>query len=185
MSDQKVLSTLRKTLTLKTKLYIITSMTKELELKLVEKYPKILKDYEGNEMETCMHWGFEHNDGWYDLLDKGMEKIQRYCDLAGCQLIADQIKEKFGDLRFYYHTDQAGAVDSEILSDIVDSMERKSSKICENTGELGCLCKRGGWYKTLSYTEGKKYGYTPVSKTDQEYWKYLDSKMVEVPTANE
>lgn len=160
-------------------------MTKELELKLVEKYPKILKDYGGDEMVTCMHWGFSHNGGWYNLLAVGMEKIQRYCDLAGCQLVADQVKEKFGDLRFYYHTEKASVVDSEILSDIVHSMERKSTTICENTGEIGCLCKRGGWYKTLSHAEGKKLGYTPIAKSNQEYWTYLDSKMVEVPTANE
>jgi len=32
-------------------------MTKELESKLAEKYPKILCDYGKSEMEACMHWG--------------------------------------------------------------------------------------------------------------------------------
>ena len=79
-------------------------MTTELELKLVEKYPTILKDYRGDKMKTCMHWGMECGDGWYDLLDELLAKLDFISKSSSVQVVADQIKEKFGTLRFYYST---------------------------------------------------------------------------------
>ena len=83
-------------------------MTKELEIKLVEKYPKIYSEYGGNAMETCMHWGFEHGDEWYDLINVLSNSIQNYIDWKQKsgeeieQVVAEQVKAKFGELRFYY-----------------------------------------------------------------------------------
>lgn len=83
-------------------------MNKELELKLVEKYPKIYSQYGGDMKETCMHWGFEHGDKWYDLINVLSAKIQNYIDWKERnntpipQVVAEQVKEKFGTLRFYY-----------------------------------------------------------------------------------
>ena len=79
-------------------------MTTELELKLVEKYPAILRDYRGDKMKTCMHWGMECGDGWYDLLDDLLHKLDFISKHSGVQVVANQIKEKFGTLRFYYST---------------------------------------------------------------------------------
>ena len=57
-------------------------MKYETELELVKKYPKILRDYRGDPMQTCMAFGIETDgDGWNDLLDKCMEKLQYFCDL--------------------------------------------------------------------------------------------------------
>jgi len=78
-------------------------MKKELELKLVEKYPLIFRDYGGDMRKTCMHWGLACGDGWYDLLEtlcKNLDSITKNKDV---EVIADQVKEKFGGLRFYYH----------------------------------------------------------------------------------
>lgn len=75
-------------------------MTKELELELVKRYPRILKDYGGDKMVTCMHWGMDCGDGWYKILDEAMCKIQYLCDLftkdneLEVEFIAAQIKEK-------------------------------------------------------------------------------------------
>lgn len=83
-------------------------MTKDLELKLVEKYPKIYSEYGGDMKVTCMHWGFEHGDHWYDLINVLSYKIQNYIDwmqkngIEIDQVVAEQVKEKFGTLRFYY-----------------------------------------------------------------------------------
>ena len=79
-------------------------MSPKLELQLKEKYPKILKDMYGDMMKTCMHFGIETGDGWYNLLDGLLHNIQRYCDKPerNVQLVAAQIKTKFGDLRFYF-----------------------------------------------------------------------------------
>lgn len=153
-------------------------MTEELELKLVEKYPKILRDHGGDMMKTCMHWGMEHGDGWYNLLDKGMAKIQYFCNLcpSGVQLVADQIKEKFGTLSFYYHIENSVEIESGILDDIVSEMERASARTCEVSGDPGYMCRRGGWFRTLSYKEARRTGYEASDEGQESYWKELDEK---------
>jgi hypothetical protein len=50
-------------------------MDKEIEIELVKKYPKILRDYKGDPMETCMAWGFEFDNGWKNLIDNALHKL--------------------------------------------------------------------------------------------------------------
>jgi hypothetical protein len=69
----------------------------------------------------------------------------------------DQIKEKFGQLRFYY---EGG--DTKIAG-MVSFAEYLSSTICQNTGNRATLCKRGSWYATLSPEEAAKKGFTSAS----------------------
>jgi len=47
-------------------------VTKDLELRLVAEFPDIFRDYGGDMRTTCMHWGFSHDDGWFDL-------VRAYC----------------------------------------------------------------------------------------------------------
>jgi hypothetical protein len=154
-------------------------MKEELELQLVKKYPKILKDYRGDKMKTCMAWGLECDDGWYNLLDRCMEKVQYFCDLCqaqgkNVQLVATQIKEKYGTLRFYYYIEEATVIERSIIEDFVTQAERESEHVCEESGEDGTICSRGGWYKTVSRKVAKTLGYTPVDKEVFEYWEHLD-----------
>jgi len=157
-------------------------MKEELQLKLVEKYPKILKDFRGDPMSTCMAWGFECDDGWYDLLDKCMDKMQYFCDLCfykggQTQVVANQIKEKYGTLRFYVSVYGANEIENDIIDDIVSEAERKSSHTCEVTGEeYAEPCKRGGWYKTLCYKQARELGYVACSEETEKYWKSKDEK---------
>lgn len=78
-------------------------MEEELELKLVKRFPTIFRDYKGSIYETCMGWGLTCNKGWFDLLWKACEEIEEALDGTGIILVADQVKEKFAGLRFYYH----------------------------------------------------------------------------------
>lgn len=151
-------------------------MKEELQLELVKKYPKILKHFRGDPMSTCMAWGFECDDGWYELLDKCMEKLQYFCDLCSkdereVQVVADQIKEKFGGLRFYVSVYGANDIEDKIVDDIIREAERKATNTCEVTGENGDLCKRGGWLKTLCRTEARKLGYVACCEETEKYWK--------------
>jgi len=79
-------------------------MKTELEQKLVQKYPKIFINYGKSPQESCMAFGFEHRDGWYLLIDMLCASIQFYLDQTPNipQVHADQVKEKFGSLRFYF-----------------------------------------------------------------------------------
>ena len=50
-------------------------MKKELATILREKYPTLSQDYGGDMTKTCMAWGFECGDGWYNILDELFEKL--------------------------------------------------------------------------------------------------------------
>jgi hypothetical protein len=156
-------------------------MEKNLQLELVKKYPKILKDYGGDMRQTCMHWGIECGDGWYKLLDKCMQKLQYFCDICSkegreVQVVASQIKEKFGTLRFYYNIHGTNDVESRIIDNIVSWTEKISETTCEVTGNEGAYCSKGGWYKTLCYDEARKQGYTACDEVTEEWWRIKDKK---------
>lgn len=156
-------------------------MNKELELKLVEKYPVILKDYGGDVQKTCMHFGMECGDGWYELLNEMLSKLDYISKISGVQVVADQIKEKFGTLRFYYHTIVKTDLNvddciEDIIDDIVHCAEYKSQYICENTGSDGVICARMGWLKTLCKEEADKEGFTPTNPQIAKYWDDIDNK---------
>jgi hypothetical protein len=150
-------------------------MDKELELELVKKYPKILRDYKGDPMQTCMAWGIEADSGWYSLLDKCMEKLQYFCDLSSkegepVQVVATQIKEKYSTLRFYVSVYGANSIENNIIDDIINQAEAESARTCEVSGKHGEPCKQGGWYKTLCYEEARKLGYKACNQDTEEYW---------------
>ncbi len=44
-------------------------MSPELDKQLCERYPLIFKDRRASMRRTAMCWGFEHGDGWFNLLD--------------------------------------------------------------------------------------------------------------------
>jgi hypothetical protein len=159
----------------------IVFMDKELELKLVKKYSKILKDYKGDMMQTCMAWGMECDNGWYNLLDKCMEKLQYFCDICSkngeeVQVVANQAKEKYSTLRFYVSVYGANSIENNIIDDIINQAEAESARTCEVSGKHGESCHRGGWYKTLCYEEARKLGYVACNESTESYWKEKDAK---------
>jgi hypothetical protein len=119
-------------------------MKKELEKQLQDKYPKIFVDLYGCPTKTCMSWGFEHSDGWYSLLDELCEKLQKLSDASGHQIVASQVKEKFGELHFYVN----GATKEQF--DLIDEAESKSLKICEFCGSTKDVSQtKSGWITTI------------------------------------
>lgn len=124
-------------------------MKKELDEKLVEKYPLIFKDRYGSMQDTAMCWGFSCGDGWYYLIDTLCDTIQSHIDNSIkfnnkeiSQVVAVQVKEKFGTLRFYYN----GGDD--YIDGAVMLAELLSGKICDKCGNPGKL-RDGGWVRTL------------------------------------
>jgi hypothetical protein len=159
----------------------IAYMNKEFELELVKKYPKILRDYKGDPMQTCMAWGIEADSGWYKLLDKCMEKMQYLCDICSTdgrevQVVANQIKEKYGTLRFYTSVYGANKTENLIIDDIINEAEAASARTCEVTGDSGTLCQKGGWYRTLCYKQARQDGYKACDNSTEEYWQEKDAK---------
>jgi len=176
-------------------------MKQELDKLLCEKYPKMMVNRNKNMQETCMCWGFECGDGWYNILNQLMGNIQHHIDwkekqrkwaieynemaaqakagnfdlfeeenksltdeeyknkklaeiIAGDfrvvpesipQVTLDQVKEKFGTLRFYY----TGG--DEYISGMVTMAEAMSGCTCEGCGNPGER-HGGGWVRTLCTT---------------------------------
>jgi hypothetical protein len=172
-------------------------MKQELDKLLCEKYPKMMVNRNKNMQETCMCWGFECGDGWFNILDQLMGNIQHHIDwrekqrngameynemaaqakagnfelfeetmkalpndeykekrlgeiVAGgfrqvpksiAQVTLDQVKEKFGTLRFYY----SGGDD--YISGMVSLAESMTGVTCESCGNTGER-RGGGWVHT-------------------------------------
>ena len=172
-------------------------MKQELDQLLCEKYPKLMVNRNKPMIETCMCWGFECGDGWFNILNQLMSQIQHHIDwkekqragaikynemaaqakagnfdlfeetmkalpndeykekrlaeiVAGDfrpvpesipQVTLDQVKEKFGTLRFYY---QGG---DDYISGMVSLAESMTAVTCENCGNPGS-CRGGGWVHT-------------------------------------
>lgn len=60
-------------------------MKQELDKLLCERYPKIMVNRNKSMLETCMCWGFDCGDGWFNILDKLMDNIQHHIDWSGKQ----------------------------------------------------------------------------------------------------
>ena len=139
-------------------------MKQELDKLLCEKYPKMLINRNKPMTETCMCWGFECGDGWFQILDSLMGNIQHHIDWNNKnfekgytqykqvpQVTLDQVKEKFGTLRFYY----TGGDD--YISGLVAMAESMSAVTCEQCGNPGTTGGQG-WISTLCETHRNKNG---------------------------
>jgi len=122
-------------------------MREELDSLLCQKYPKMFVNRNKSMQETCMYWGFECSDGWFDLIDKLCESIQSYIDNNSHapdkiipQVTVDQVKEKFGTLRFY----TTGG--DRLIDGMIWFAESMSGRICETCGAPGKTRGRGYIY---------------------------------------
>ena len=135
-------------------------MKKELDEYLCKVYPKIMVNRNKDMTETCMCWGFECGDGWFNILNNLMGNIQNHIDWQNRekevvpQVTLDQVKEKFGTLRFYY----SGGDDT--IRGMVSMAESMSSVTCEECGKPGTSTS-GGWIKTVCKEHGGEDYDTP------------------------
>lgn len=93
--------------------------------------------------ERTIEWNNNVNDPEYDWKYSSFTaREEREVPELVAQVVATQIKEKFGTLRFYYH---GGDDYIRGLEAMADSM---SAVICEDCGKPGKL-RTGGWVRTL------------------------------------
>ena len=135
-------------------------MKHELEKQLADEFPfmRPRKSYEEQKAEGRISdlysaFGCECSSGWYELLRSlcaEITEVYRKHDQP-IDIIVDQVKEKWGTLRFYYHFDRIGnrsirlepyeiEIQSEIAA-IVRKWEEKSAEVCEYCGAPGSLRK--------------------------------------------
>jgi hypothetical protein len=141
-------------------------MKKELDEKLCAKYPKIFVNRHGKKTETAMCWGFACGDGWYWLIDKLCSNLQWDTDKNNShdqypQVVASQVKEKFGTLRFYVES-----ATSEQFS-VIGFAESLSSDICEDCGTTENMGRTQGWLRNICYDCSKEQK-NPWLKKEEE-----------------
>ena len=81
-------------------------MKKQLQDKLFKKFPKLFVQKDEDMKVTCMCWGIECPDAWYDVIHAACELLQTMTDNNTRsdkypQVQFTQVKEKFGALCMY------------------------------------------------------------------------------------
>lgn len=146
-------------------------MNAELDAALVKDFPGLYRNRHGDMRTTAMCWGFDVGDGWHNIIRELSEAITHATGKAwsgaaakspdhyfqcGFDVVAVQVKEKFGGLRFYYHTEPKPGVSEEMIDGdyakevsgrvygMVDLAEHLSYVTCESCGSPGEI-NDGGW----------------------------------------
>lgn len=163
-------------------------MIMELEKKLAEKYPFMRrgKGLEEQRQEGLVYdlygaFGCDVDDGWYELLDSLCGEIVAAYGEAGVpvDIVIDQVKQKWGGLRIYYHREpdsaasdahgtdrfceERSALDDRLMG-IVGKWEDRAETTCEKCGDPGIM-REAGYIRTLCdacYFLGEEW--------KREYW---------------
>jgi hypothetical protein len=120
-------------------------VNKELQDKLYARFPELYRQKDLPMSQTCMCWGIECDEGWFDLLWMLSLALEDESKQTGAKIEAMQVKEKFGGLRFYTGpcTDRGYT--------LINMAETLSVRTCEVCGKHGQTCNRTGgyWLKTV------------------------------------
>jgi len=113
--------------------------------RIEDRFPKM---FEGK------YGGFAAGEGWQPIIESLCANIQSHIDWKNkqfnerqqgkevSQVVVEQIKEKFGGLRFYY---QGG---DDVINGMVRMAEAWADSSCETCGAPGER-RSGGWIRTL------------------------------------
>lgn len=142
-------------------------MKDELDELLVKSFPNLYAQRNGDLRTTAMCWGFETGSGWfriiYELSTDLEAEILKLPEADREYCCASQVKEKYGTLRFYMHSQ------TEEMSNLIREAQHKSHKTCETCGAPGEL-RGGGWLFTACEEHSrdeltcKEYGKQEINK---------------------
>ena len=105
-----------------------------LQEQLCTRYPLIFQQRTLPETETAMCRGIATGDGWYALIDVLCSQLQRMTDQDGApQVVAAQVKDKFGSLRFYT------CVADERQKAMIELARERSRRTCDVCGAPGTM----------------------------------------------
>ena len=132
-------------------------MKQEYDTYLCTTFPKMFVNRYKPMTETAMCWGFECGDGWFNIINQLCANIQHHIDWKNRkeevvpQVTVDQVKEKFGSLRFYF----TGGDD--YIRGMATMAESMSGVTCEQCGNPGSTVGRG-WLTTLCEKHAEEKG---------------------------
>jgi hypothetical protein len=98
----------------------------------------------GDQASPMMTSANNVGEGWHPLIHRMEEKL----NAIDPDFTLQQVKEKFGSLRYYAQTTVSGEAFEEFHAWIADA-ENESDHICEVCGEPGETHPFSGWLKTL------------------------------------
>lgn len=98
----------------------------------MERFPILFQNKDKSDREICMCRGIECPKGWYYILEQLCTELE-YSNLEsvakwGMAIVAEQVKEKFGTLRFYFdvrNVDINGKINFEHKNEILDDVHSK------------------------------------------------------------
>lgn len=115
-------------------------MNDKLTTSLLTRHPRIFSNWK----DFGHDFGFECGDGWFELIDTLCEQLQFWTDHNHApQVAAEQVKEKFGALRFYAQS----SISPEQLG-MIEMASAMSAHICERCGQPGKKLNDGGLWLT-------------------------------------
>lgn len=132
---------------------------------LYARYPDLFREKGLPMTESCLYWGLQCDDGWYNIIDSLCARLTLVKRYTGLDVAISSLKEKFATLRVY-PTIEAYPIDSTeaerdhwsgVVRAIIADAEQRSAQTCETTGRWGILYRTpGGWLKTLNPAEAAK-----------------------------
>jgi len=118
------------------------------------------------------HYAAGVGRGWHGLLNPIFEEINLYNkENKGNEIQIDQIKEKYGTLRFYVSNCP------DYIEGMISIAEEESGHVCEMCGAKGETVKIKGWYSTLCphHKKAKKEAGTDSGQKFKLYRKFMDT----------
>jgi len=147
-------------------------MNNHLETYLYEKYPEFFVEKDWDIKNTCMCWGIQCGDGWFNLLDSTCMKVKDYLTSLQKSLQSfkfQSIKEKYGYLDIMHSlTDckEDSCTFSDYQRNAIDDIIEGASSDSEYTCEL-CGSTRGARVAGFSYFQALcSYCYHKEHKDD-------------------
>lgn len=95
--------------------------------------PMFYSDAHKSMQETCMCWGWEFGKGWYELarnMSYEIELLNRWVyPKYRLKIVADQMKEKFGDLTVYWQVRHDPCWFGRKINEMFDKLYRRLRKV--------------------------------------------------------
>jgi hypothetical protein len=173
-------------------------MTEDLENQLYQIDPVFFEEAikcetgEMNSMNTCMAFGCERGDGWFEPIKSLAMKTHMLNEMGkiyNVKFVCNQLKEKFGEVRIYTSTNKINPnedfkpgyeVLDKLFNDAISTCELDCSKVCEICGASGGvnnenIIQTSGWIKFIckkcarEITENETKQYDETHKDNEFY----------------
>lgn len=133
-------------------------------IELGNRFPNLYNYRNGNNIPMGFIWG-EIDNGWFGIIEELSEKLEALLNTlpqpARACVQVNQVKQKFGGLRYYYSVKQGFEDDFKPImvefNNAVTEAENKASETCEICGKTPAYRFGYAWIRTLCLTHKEEY----------------------------